>query len=181
MTTLLAPNIIMELIHIVGFSCVGKRSLIIRLCDPACHELRKRFGISGSTERFWDKPQFDDAFNSSTWRSIEDLKTARSDHMIHKWQLPTHHHVFTWKQLRTDVTHRAIALWRQIDDLHAQIHHKQDHGQNVPDWRPSIEDLKSHANKVQLCIDEMEQAAIPVEHVGASNSEYTRIERPAPY
>src|SRR6266478_809663 len=109
----------MEIVHVMGYTCAGKRTLIKALCDPANVELRRRFEIRGTTGRFWDQPYpLDREFDPNTlWHPVSDLRTATYDHMLHKWQSLKHDAMIDLiRSPRPNCSQRLVVLWRTPGD-----------------------------------------------------------------
>jgi hypothetical protein len=159
----------MEIIHVAGHSCAGKRTLIKRLCDPSETELRKRFGITGSTERFWDNPEKrDQLFDETDWRPISELRTAEDGHLLHKWQFVTHGEILKLQSLRPELSHRVIVLWRPVSEMIRRIQEKKL-------WHPDTAEMQSQMKKLYRTVCELPEQGIPVEYVNASSPNYDHM------
>lgn len=87
-----------EYISICGLSAVGKKTLILKLLDG---ELQERFALQGSVEAY-----------GSSFRPLAEIFDADDDHVLHQWQMATHHVIEELRDAFPSNRHRVIVIWR---------------------------------------------------------------------
>ena len=122
----------MEVVHIMGMSCVGKRTLLEKLfTDP---ELRAQCGITGNVMGYFDEPQIGERHDPSKYRVVDRMLVDTEDHMLHKWQVARHPIIAKLKDDRPELTQRAIVLWRSIDDSIRRVGQSEKHVEQWPEY-----------------------------------------------
>lgn len=122
----------MKIIYFVGFSAVGKKTTIRRILDGD-PELRKRFGVSG---RLY-----------ATGYAFDPLIRERcmvADTVLVQWQLAEHWKIRRLREWFPEAEHRVVFLRRDWESHLRSHRHKYRH----LSWRPTIEDLKSHTDRI---------------------------------
>lgn len=164
----------MEIVHIAGCSCVGKRTLITRLGDPKEPDLRSRFGIKGSTERYWhDEPndlEFNRKFDPTPWRPIEEMATAEYDHLFHKWQDRSDSWIEKLRDIRPNIPQRIIFLWQPCSIIQTRMIEK---GRE----NPTIENVQGAMKYFSEKILKRRLLGIPVEIVDATSRKYPQLQK----
>ena len=160
----------MEIVHVTGHSCAGKRTLIKQLIQTKHDTLRSHFGIHGSTAMFFNACEKDRAYDDPPWRAISELSTFNADHLLHKWQFATQNHSLKLASVRPNVSHRAVALWRSCDEMIDQIKRKGW-------WDPSLGEMRREMRKFLEHMDELQAAGINVEYFDAGKADYPRLQR----
>jgi len=120
-----------EVVHVYGHSSMGKRTFIKALRNETNGELRKRFGIHGSTDIFLNQNEVGRAFDPDMpWRRVDELPTelerGATTHLLHKWQFGTQEVVLDLRAKLPSHCHRIIALWRTPEEVLRRILEKNE-------------------------------------------------------
>lgn len=159
-----------EVVHIAGASSSGKRTLVKQLGNIWETQLRKRFGIAGSSDRFWD----DDpgtrnknyAHDQTHWEPTSNIFISTVDHALHKWQERSHKII---EQLHAKgVPQRVFLLWRPVDVM-------RDRNHNKAWWFPEIEEMRNNMRYILRMFEPVRQLRVPIEYVNAGTDLYDRM------
>ena len=165
-------SIAVEVIHVVGMSCCGKETLIQRLIDSNEVELRKRFGVSGSTAVFLDKnhERFKSplALSEQQWLSSSSIHAVIAhravDHLIHKWQYGTKDLAKDIQENSPSVFQRAIVLWIPEDQRIARCKDRRSSWSDNEKW----ECIRSYVRS-------LEKIQVPCELIDSRGEKYLAL------
>lgn len=170
----------MEIIHIIGHSCAGKRELILKLCDESRVALRDRFDIRGATDSYMSDGAKADGtdIGKREFLPVSQLYVDQVEHMLHKWQFLTDFHLLKLKRKRPSIGHRAVVLWRTIEDSRNRILDKSRHfdpGDKINYWMPTLEEMKPQMEKLWSFAKKHIDSGMNVEIVDAATENYDRM------
>jgi hypothetical protein len=167
----------MELIHVMGMSCVGKRTLIDKLVsgDP---ELRRICGVTGTCiGYFMDGP--DSARHSAShWRKgCRLLVDSDCDHALNKWQNNQADFIAHLFARRPNVPQRGIVLWRTVEDNIVRVGQSDFH-KGV--WKEYAEQMGGAIADIRIKVLKAKSLGVRLQHfdvTGCHDGELT-LDRP---
>jgi hypothetical protein len=114
-----------ELIHVMGMSCVGKRTLIDLLVtgDASCRSALKVFG---TCIPFFPGGADNTRHSVGRWQDSLSMQ-GEADFWLNKWQNANHELIAHFLTTRPDITQRGVALWRTLEDNIARLRQSPTH------------------------------------------------------
>lgn len=169
----------MEIVHVMGMSCVGKRTLIDQLMrgDP---ETRLVCGITGSCAAFFGSGRDATRHSAAHWQGISGIFSATGvDHVLNKWQIEPASLIADLFSLRPDVPQRGIVLWRTSDDNADRIGESPTH---TIGWDGYREGMPKCLTDIRRRVQAAEKLGVCLEHFDVTGcaDNVIRLDRPLP-
>ena len=150
----LKPGGVQEVVHILGPSGIGKKTLMRKLADPeGGRALRQALGLGDNIE----------LFGPSFKRPSDQLVQGKAKQLVHQWQFANHPQLYAAKKAFPDAHHRVVVLKRDIDD------HTRGLQARSPDWGDSNVIVRREWNRIAQIIEELKRDGFDVREFPVGN------------
>jgi hypothetical protein len=153
----------MEIVHVMGMSCVGKRTLIDLLVDgdPAC---RAALNVFGTCIPFFPGGADGNRHATGRWKDSLAMQ-GDADFWLNKWQNHNHDLIGHFLNTRPDITQRGVALWRTLDDNAARLMQSPNH---LKEWKGFPAGLSSDIAVIREKVRHAESIGLKIQHFDVS-------------